>query len=100
MLAQQNILCYNTPNNKIAVVESPELDLVAPRANAEGDAMNTTMSVSTQLQIYPSLLEVMVEVSPALVSISATPAIEDLLAVQYVSHMIKKKKCNAIGNRA
>ncbi len=47
MLAQQNILCYNTPNNKIAVVGSPELDLVAPRANAEGDAMNTTMSVST-----------------------------------------------------
>ncbi len=47
MLAQQNILCYNTPNNKIAVVESPELDLVAPGANAEDDAMNTTMSVST-----------------------------------------------------
>ncbi len=47
MLAQQNILCYNTPNNKIAVAESPELDLVAPGANAEGDAMNTTMSVST-----------------------------------------------------
>ncbi len=37
MLAQQNILCYNTPNNKIAVVESPELDFVAPRANCEGD---------------------------------------------------------------
>ncbi len=63
MLAQQNILCYNTPNNKIAV-ESPELHLVAPRANAEGDAMNTTMSVSTQLQIYPSLMEVMVEMLP------------------------------------
>ena len=47
MLAQQNILCYNTPNNIIAVAESPELDLVAPGANAEGDAMNTTMSVST-----------------------------------------------------
>ncbi len=44
MLAQQNILYYNKPNNKIAVAESPELDLVA---NAEGDAMNTTMSVST-----------------------------------------------------
>ncbi len=28
---------YTLPNNKIAVVESPELDLVAPRANAEGD---------------------------------------------------------------
>ncbi len=65
MLAQQNILGYNTPNNKIAVVESPELDLVAPRANAEGDAMNTTMSVSTLTATdLPQLAGVMVEVLP------------------------------------
>ncbi len=71
MLAQQNILCYNTPNNKIAVVESPELDLVAPGANAEGDAMNTTMSVSTL-----TATELVEESS--LVSTSAIPSIEDL----------------------
>ncbi len=28
-------------------MESPELDLVAPMANAEGGALNTNMSVST-----------------------------------------------------
>ncbi len=46
MLAQQNT-CYNTPNIQIAVVESPELDFVAQGTNTPGDAMNTTMSVST-----------------------------------------------------
>ncbi len=85
MLAQQNILCYNTPNNKIAVVEFPELDLVAPRANAEDDAMNTTMSVSTLTATeLPQLaggdggsVTSVVEES-SLVSTSAIPAIEDL----------------------
>ncbi len=84
MLAQQNILCYNTPNNRIAVVESPELDLVAPRANAKGDAMNTTMSVSTvtatdlpQLAGSGGSVTSVVEES-SLVSTSAIPAIEDL----------------------
>ncbi len=66
MLAQQNILCYNTPNNKIAVVESPELDLVAPRANAEGDACYEHHHVSEHTHSYrvTPLLEVMVEVLP------------------------------------
>ncbi len=85
MLAQQNILCYNTPNNKIAVVEFPELDLVAPRAIAEDDAMNTTMSVSTLTATeLPQLagsdggsVTSVVEES-SLVSTSAIPAIEDL----------------------
>ncbi len=52
-------------------MESPELDLVAPGANAEGDAMNTTMSVSTL-----TATELVEESS--LVSTSAIPAIEDL----------------------
>ncbi len=85
MLAQQNILCYNTPNNIIAVVEFPELDLVAPRVNAEGDAMNTTMPVSTLTATeLPQLagsdggsVTSVVEES-SLVSTSAIPAIEDL----------------------
>ena len=41
------LLCDNTPNNLIPVVESHELDPVTPGANAEGDAaMNTTTSLS------------------------------------------------------
>ncbi len=82
MLAQQNILCYNTPNNKIAVVKSPELDLVAPRTNAEGDAMNTvsTLTATDLSQLAGSdggSVTSVVEES-SLVSTSAIPATEDL----------------------
>ncbi len=66
-------------------MESPELDLVAPGVKAEGDAMNTTMSVSKltatdlpQLAGSDCGSATSVNEEFRLVSALAIPAIEDL----------------------
>ncbi len=66
-------------------MECPELDLVAPGAKAKGDAMNTTMSVSTltatdlpQLAGSNGRSATSVVEESGLMSTSEIPVIEDL----------------------